>query len=55
MKRWGIRVHDRAARRWVTDNDRKPVVFSLRREAQAEAESMNNMVKKKIWVVEEYK
>lgn len=55
MKRWAIRVHDRAARRWVTDNDRNPVVFNLRREAQAEAESMNNMVKKKIWVVEEYK
>lgn len=49
--RWGIKVHDRAACRWVTDNDRQPVTYKYRREAQAEADSMNQLVKKDIWKV----
>ena len=39
MHKWVIQVHDRAALRWVTDNNRNPVTFKYRREAEAEAEA----------------
>jgi len=54
-KQWAIEVHDTANVRYVTGDDYKePVLFELRREAQAEAESMNKMVKKDLWKVVEY-
>lgn len=53
-KQWAIEVHDTANVRYVTGDDyTKPVLFSLRREAQAEAESMNKLVKKDLWKVVE--
>lgn len=55
-KQWAIEVHDKANVRYVTDEDyTKPALFSLRREAQAEAESMNKLVKQDIWKVVEWK
>ena len=64
-KLWGIRVTDKANPRWVTGDsifnentgewEATPVTFSLRREAQAEAESMNKLTKQDLWKVEEYK
>ena len=54
-KQWAIEVHDKANVRYVTDDDyTKPALFSLRREAQAEAESMNKLTKLDIWKVVEY-
>ena len=54
-KQWAIEVHDKANVRYVTDEDYKtPALFSLRREAQAEAESMNKLTKSNIWKVVEY-
>ena len=55
-KKWAIEVHDKANLRYVTDDDyTKPALFDLRREAQAEAESMNKLVKQDIWKVVEWK
>lgn len=55
-KQWAIEVHDKANVRYVTDDDyTKPALFSLRREAQAEAESMNKLTKQEIWKVVEWK
>lgn len=55
MHKWGIQVHDRAALRWVTDNNRNPVTFKYRREAEAEAESMNKLIKRDLWKVAKLK